>query len=353
MLTRHKCAVAFIIFVVTGVALAGEQASKEAVYYYNEGVDRQQKGDYSEAMSFYNKTMLLNPDFEYLRYIQNNVGVIYARIKDAETAEKFFNEAIATDKNYRAPGLNLGLVYDMQDDKLKATEYWMRLFDIDIDQRKPKDLVMFDNSGFKEKEFIFAAPQNTLSQKIILNVAGIIAAQAGDWKTAEEKLNAALKTDSKYRAAQLNLGLVYEKQQKLLEGPRYQECMQATEYWMKLFNIDLEKLKPKSFTLLDGSELKNRCSLLVEPNNPASEKIFLNIAGIIAAQGEDLKAAEEKFNQVLKIDPAFRPAQLNLGLIYDKQGNRLKSLLFWLKTFDIKLEEEKPGDFISEGIIRT
>jgi len=54
----------------------------------------------------------------------------------------------------------------------------------------------------------------------------------------------------------------------------------------------------------------------------------------------DMAKAEGMFIESLRTDAAYKPAQLNLGLIIEAKGDRVKALEFWAKVFDI--EGQKP-----------
>ena len=85
---------------------------------------------------------------------------------------------------------------------------------------------------------------------------------------------------------------------------------------------------------------------LLDPTNPRWWKFITNNRGVILARQGDLARAEVAFKAVLKADPEYKPAQLNLGLIYDRNKPRCESLEYWAKYFD--LENLKPKDLIIE-----
>jgi len=81
-------------------------------------------------------------------------------------------------------------------------------------------------------------PYNNDWKKFIVNNRGVMFAKMGDMMNAERMFNEALKIDPDYELAKLNLGLIVEGRLTRLE---------YLEYWMKMLNIDIEKLKPKSY----------------------------------------------------------------------------------------------------------
>lgn len=109
------------------------------------------------------------------------------------------------------------------------------------------------------------------------------------------------------------------------------------------YNEGVKAQKADNFSAADIAYQK---ALLLDPYNPKWNKFIINNRGIMYAQSGDLEKAEASFNEVLKIDPNYQPAQFNLGLIYEKRRSRLESLEYWAKVFE--LDKLKPQDFIIE-----
>jgi tetratricopeptide (TPR) repeat protein len=140
---------ALFIFLILGTrSYAGELVAKEAMNYYNEGVQAQKKGSLETAISAYHKALLLGvKDIKYEKFILNNLGVVYAQNGDLENAKVALNEALSIDPNYESAMLNLGLIYDKEPDKVKAIEYWLKVFD----KIKPKDFIVEEQQKTKNK----------------------------------------------------------------------------------------------------------------------------------------------------------------------------------------------------------
>jgi len=136
LLTTLSCAVVH----------AGELTTPDAVRYFNEGVNAQKGGNLGVALSSYGKASLLSPMFD--KYILHNKGVMYARQGDLQTAEKVFLEILRIDPEYMPAKVNLGLIYDRQNDKLKALQYWANLYR--LEDMKPKEFVLEGPSQNKE-----------------------------------------------------------------------------------------------------------------------------------------------------------------------------------------------------------
>jgi len=87
-------------------------------------------------------------------------------------------------------------------------------------------------------------------------------------------------------------------------------------------------------------------TLFLDPKNERWQKYILNNRGVMCARVGDFDSAEQFFVEALKIDPDYRPAQLNLGLVYEGQKrSKLECIEYWLKALNINLEELKPKIF--------
>jgi len=95
------------------------------------------------------------------------------------------------------------------------------------------------------QKVLLVDPYNPDWKKFILNNQGIMYAQQGDLEKAEAAFNEALKIDPEYETAKLNLGFIYEQRRSRLE---------SIEYWLKVLNIDLDKVKPKGFVVEEGQK---------------------------------------------------------------------------------------------------
>jgi len=65
------------------------------------------------------------------------------------------------------------------------------------------------------------------------------------------------------------------------------------------------------------------------------------------AQMGELERSEAAFLAALQIDPKYKPAKLNLGLINEKRRTRCESLEYWSKIFNF--EKLKPKNFVISG----
>jgi tetratricopeptide (TPR) repeat protein len=133
---------AFLLFLFFRFSSAAEDLMRNsAIDYFNEGTNFQKAANFIEAESCYQKALLVGAyDRDLQRLVFNNMGVIYAKRGDFDTAEEFFNQALQIDPNYKLPQLNLGIIYESRRSRLESLEYWAKVFD--FEKLKPKDFVI-------------------------------------------------------------------------------------------------------------------------------------------------------------------------------------------------------------------
>jgi tetratricopeptide (TPR) repeat protein len=85
-------------------------------------------------------------------------------------------------------------------------------------------------------------------------------------------------------------------------------------------------------------------ALYLAPDNVRLRSYVTNNVGIIYARRGYMDVAEEAFRDVLFLDPSYKPAQLNLGLVYDAAGDRCRSLEYWSDL--LELDKLKPQAFV-------
>ncbi|MDD2752033.1 MAG: tetratricopeptide repeat protein [Candidatus Omnitrophica bacterium] len=87
-------------------------------------------------------------------------------------------------------------------------------------------------------------------------------------------------------------------------------------------------------------------ALLMDTSNANLRKFVMHNRAVMYAREGDFQKAETAFNALLRIDPNYKIAELNLGIIYDQRKSRLEALEYWAKMF--KWEDQKPKNFILE-----
>jgi len=94
---------------------------EQAKAYREMGLEAQQMGDLTQALSFYQKAVTLYPGFA-IAY--NDMGVVYEALGSFDRAEENYLKSVKIDPAYSGVYTNLALFYEGQRNFEKAAFYW-------------------------------------------------------------------------------------------------------------------------------------------------------------------------------------------------------------------------------------
>ncbi len=135
-----------------------------------------------------------------------------------------------------------------------------------------------------------------------------------------QKENEKLKSDNDAKKAQIKETDPQDNSQKI--DAETEAIIQKT---------GLDKMKPKDFV----SDYNGKEQFLQDCSSPLCTKIILNNSGIKYAKSGEWEKAEDAFKDVLSNDPSYKPARLNLGLVYDKIKTKKEAVAYWLKVYNL------------------
>ena len=117
--------VALIFLFIPGFCAQSEltEMEKQAIAHRQKGWQLQQEGNIEEALSYYQKATLLDPNY-VMAY--NDIGVIYEAMGYPEQAKQMYLKAIKIDLNYPDSYSNLALLYEEEKDYKNAILYWIK-----------------------------------------------------------------------------------------------------------------------------------------------------------------------------------------------------------------------------------
>ncbi len=94
---------------------------RRAREYREEGYRLQSAGDLRGALSFYQKTIEMDP-FYVEAY--NDIGVIYEKQGRIDDAKRLYKKAIEVNPNFMPAYANLAFLYEQEGNTHKAAYYW-------------------------------------------------------------------------------------------------------------------------------------------------------------------------------------------------------------------------------------
>jgi len=117
---------AALIFLFTPAFCAQSELTelqKQAIVYRQQGWQLQQEGKIEEALSYYEKATILDPNYAVA---YNDSGIILEALGYPEQAEQMYLKAIEVDPDYPNSYSNLALLYEEAKDYPNAILYWIK-----------------------------------------------------------------------------------------------------------------------------------------------------------------------------------------------------------------------------------
>lgn len=96
-----------LLLVLLGVIYINIAIQNSPEYFSSLGLMNYQKGNFKQALTAYNKSLKLNPDFFETYY---NIGCVYFKLGDKVNSKKFFMKTLQMNKNYEPAKNNLKVI---------------------------------------------------------------------------------------------------------------------------------------------------------------------------------------------------------------------------------------------------
>jgi tetratricopeptide (TPR) repeat protein len=102
--------------------------SEQAKDYYNQGVILAQKGDYSNAITYYK--LAIKSDSSFID-AYDNVGLCYRKTDNVNEAIKYYSYSLKLNGSNVTAIMNLAVAYSLKKNYSKASELYKQLIDIE------------------------------------------------------------------------------------------------------------------------------------------------------------------------------------------------------------------------------
>lgn len=161
-----------------------------AAGYYQDGCGDYEKGDYEEALADFQKALEKGLSGEYLVYSYSYMGHCYLKKEDSQSAEQYYQMALATGKEPAMCYTNLGVYYRKCGEYEQAEKYY--LLALEADDSYPEALtslgVLYSVTGQAEKALPLLEKAITLSgEPSGFHYANLSYAYAAAGRTAEAR----------------------------------------------------------------------------------------------------------------------------------------------------------------------
>ncbi len=200
----------FISFVTFQSESFADTKQKIAEEYRAQGYAQQQKGNWYDALTYYEKAIALG--LKYDAVVFNDMGVLYEEVGLPARAERYYLQAIQTNKDYLPPYTNLGYFYLNNGEKDKAFQYFQERYEqagpSDIWAQKIKEELLNIRPEYQQQ--ILAREAESLTEELVQNARE-------DFFRRVERANRH-----------------YRKGQQLLKGRRYRQSVEEFDMALDL-----------------------------------------------------------------------------------------------------------------------
>ena len=199
-----------------------KQNQLTAQIWFDRGYQASQKGDYTEAIRFYEKSIELDPEFVDTH---NNLGYVLNNMERYEEAKQFLQKAVELDPAYAYAYHNLGNSLKNLGQYQEAEQAYRKAILLDPEDAYPynglgntlKELKQYQEAEQAYRKAIQLDPQYVNAY----NHLGILLAELKQYQEAERVFRKAIQLDPQYVNAYNNLGIL------LYQTNRYEEAQQA------------------------------------------------------------------------------------------------------------------------------
>jgi tetratricopeptide (TPR) repeat protein len=332
----------------------------KALSYHHIGWAKFLKGEYKEALSYYEKALKsrqqsLPPNHPDFAKSYNNIGLVYSRMGEYSKALSSYEKTVEIDKKSVPPNHpdlaqscnNIGLVYSNMGEYSKALSHYEKAVDIRQQSLPPNHPDL-------------AASYNNIGN--VYGEMGEYSKALSHYEKALRILQQSLPPNHPDLAQPFNnIGLVYSNMGE------YSKALSSHE---KALDIRQQLLPPKHSDLAQShsnigyvygdmgeySKALSHCEKALDiqqqslpPNHPDLAQSYNNIGLVYSNMGEyskalssHVKALEIKQQLLPPNHPDLARSYMGIGIIYDSMGEYSKALSYYEKALEIR-QRSLPG----------
>ncbi len=334
-----------VVFVFILISVAGTFGQSDPVSLYNKGQDAHERGDFAEAIKFYDEALKLAPDFPEAEFQK---GSAFVSLKKFDDAEKSFRRAVELRPDWNLPLANLGSILLQKNNFAEAEKVLTKA--IEIDDLNFPAYVALTELRLKSK----ASPEllkNLLAKLVILTSKqrptsmiwasrGAIERELGDKLSAKKSLDNALAKDPNNQFA-LN-----ERILLALSDSDFSRALEDSKILAQISSTAGNKLLLANVHVMTGD---NEAALKVLETLDATDKDVLNLKNTIIA-GSSKNIAE--LEKLLETDTKNAAVLGNLCSL-TRTVNPLRSLEYCKRALEIEPTDIKPAVGFAAALVQA
>ena len=285
--------------------------------YIDRGSEHYKKGQYDQAIVFYNKAVEINPEYDQAYFGR---GLVYQSKKELDLALSDYSKAIEMNPNYSEAYNNRGSIYWNKGNQNQAFSDYDKAIELN-----PQNAQAYSNRGLAfldRKEFdkaltdynksIELNPENSTA----FNNRGTIFHKKNSHDKALSDFSRALEIDPKYDAAYYNRGLSYHSKGELDRAiADYTKAIELNPLYEEAYNnrgSAYNKKGDRDHAIADYSRALEM--------NPRKTEAYVSRGATYSSKG-DFQLAISDLNKALEISPENTRAYDERGITYGRKGN--------------------------------
>ena len=303
---------AFLFLTFPAVDLFSESP---IIKLYNEGLKKEQSGEFYSALFTYKRVLQENP---YFVDAIIGLGRVYYNLKDYPKSIKYLKKALDLDKNNVDALINLGRVYTETKNYGEAEKIFNRILKLE--------------------------PSNTEARFGLANVYRL----KKDYRAALEEYQYVLKVYPNRAIVYVFIGDVYVDMGKIIKaGSFYRNAValdshnpffhvKLAEYYFKMGKLYSINDKTGSSDYIKAAINESETALEIDKNYADA----LRILGDIYFFKKDFAEALKYYTTLLNIERTDNILMYTIGLCYEMSGNMKSALKYYLNSLSLRRDDE-------------
>ncbi len=330
-----------ITFIISITFISCDSSKKDTELFFIQGNVAFKKGNYEEAIKFYDEAIDKTPTFADA---YNNRGIVKSAQQNLEGSIIDFEKAVSLDNDFVLAKYNLGEAYSNTQELDKSLTLLKQI----ESEYKDSSFYYVTLSNILIKKNNFDEAKNNLENAIRLDKnndkaltnLGFILYSEKKYDVAKANFERAIEINLKQDLAYNNLSLIYAYEENY---PK------AVEYVEKAIDLNKNSLyeNNKGYYLLNIGKFEDGKKLIDKAIEADSKNAwaYRNL-GVYYFLKKDFTKAIAEFEKSDKLDPSVELLNYYLGLSQESLGNTTKACQYW--NVGVQLNEQKSIEKLAE-----
>ena len=309
------------------------------------------KGKKAEALGVYAKALTINPNSAS---IHANLGSFYAEQKDWQQALDYYQQAVILDPKLAGAYRSLAQVWEELGNLDRALECFCQAVNLEPEILSPEEYFSFGKELYQQKKVKEASILYTHGVKLNPQAKTELAELVKMLEELEEWQQAVIYYHKLIALSNGNSDRPSSNKpiRKLLSRAKYSPAIAKNSTSIPSLQVApklLPRVKPDCSTIAENSSntsiVSSRATAANNNAKTQQSAISWNNLGSLYAQKQQWAKAISCYQEAIQIPPASGQIYRNLAKVYDRIGERQKSVLCWYEAFTLEPDGVKPDEY--------